>query len=176
MSRRGGFDQRLPLPVGGSNPIRRYRRFWFATGRDRLRLAVLAVGVLAAALGGLLGARPPEVAIELNAGYYRIGSITLPSQGDGVYSGPGGAVVIQKGPAATVAGGSTSLRGAPTKASCTMEADGKSERCVFALGNHTFQATDTRTSTGWHRRYDDGQTVDMALPSGPVPVPFPIGR
>jgi hypothetical protein len=176
MSRRGGFDQRLPLPVGGRNPTRRYRRFWLATGRDRLRLAVLAVGVLAAVLGGLLGARPPELAIEQTVGYYRIGSVTLPSQGDGVYSGPDGAVVVQKGPAETLAGGSTSLRGVPMKGSCTMEADGKSERCVFTSGTHTLRATDSRTSTGWHRRYDDGQTVDMALPSGPVPVPFPIGR
>lgn len=176
MSRRGGFDQRLPLPVGGRSPIRRYRRFWFATGRDRLRLAVLAVGVVAAALGGVFGTRPPVVAVAMTSQYYQVGSISLPTQGEGVYAGPGGAVVIEAGPQATLAGGSTSLHGVPMKGSCTMDANGQREDCQFHLGDRALQATDTRTTTGWHRRYQDGQTVDMALPNGSVPVPFAVGR
>lgn len=176
MSRRAGFDQRLPIPVGGRSPIRRYRRFWFATGRDRLRLAVLAVGILAAVLGGVFGTRPPVVAVEMTDEYYQIGSTSLATQGDGVYAGTGGAVVIEPGPDTTLAGGSTSLHGVPMRGSCTMQTSGSREDCEFKLGDQALRATDTRTSTGWHRRYQDGQTVDMALPNGPVPVPFAIGR
>jgi hypothetical protein len=176
MSRRGGFDQRLPLPVGGRSPIRRYRRFWFAAGRDRLRLVVLTVGVIAAVLGGVFGTRQPTVAVEMTGQYYEIGSISLTTRGDGVYAGADGAVVIEQGRGETVAGGSTTLHGVPMKGSCTMPSSGDGEKCRFDLGGRSLRATDTRTATGWHRRYQDGRTVDIALPGDAVPVPFAIGR
>jgi hypothetical protein len=36
---------------------------------------------------------------------------------------------------------------------------------------------DTWTGGGWHRRYDDGRTADIAVAGGePVPVPLAVGR
>jgi hypothetical protein len=176
MGQGGRFDQRLPLPVGGRNPIRRYRRLWFAAGRDRLRLAVLGVGVIAAALGGYFGTRPPLIEVAMTDQYYQVGSITLPSRGKDTYQGPEGAVVVEVGKKTTTAGAATNLHGVPMRGSCTMRTDGSSEHCQFRLGDQVLTATDTRTSAGWHRRYQDGQTVDLGLPAGPVPVPFAIGR
>jgi hypothetical protein len=170
------YDQRLPLPPLGPTPMRRYRRFWFASGRDRIRVLLLALGVAAAVAGGLLGVRQPVVNVQLDAQYYRVGSITLPEQGDGVYAGPEGAIVIQQSDVAVSAGGSTSLRGAPTRGSCVMAGDGRREHCQFQIGDRAVGADDTRTTGGWRRRYQDGQTIDIGLPRGPVPVPFPIGR
>lgn len=170
------YDQRLPLPPLAPTPLRRYGRFWSASGRDRIRVLFLLAGVAAAVAGGLLGTRQPVVSVQLDSQYYRLGSISLPQQGEGVYAGPEAAIVIQQSPAEVDAGGSTSLHGAPTRGGCAMAPDGHDEQCRFQIGDRTLQAADTRTAGGWHRHYGDGQTVDIDLPKGPVPVPFPIGR
>jgi len=40
-----------------------------------------------------------------------------------------------------------------------------------------FDAVDTWTGAGWHRRYDDGRTADITVAGGvPVPVPLAVGR
>jgi hypothetical protein len=166
------YDQRLPLPLGDRNPIRRYGRLWFVSGRDRFRALLLAVGVTAAVSGGLLGARTPEVSVTANNEAYSLGTIRLPAQGNGIYSGPQGAVVIQE----QRAGASTTLHGLTVLGTCTLDPNGRSESCYFQLGNQALRATDQRTPTGWHRRYQDGQELDIALPNGTVPVPFPLGR
>lgn len=171
------YDQRLPLPIGGQDPTRRYRRPWFASSRDRNRVLLLTAAVTLTVAGGLLGARQPVVSVELGKGAYTIGSIDLPAQGGGVYAGPQGAVVIDQSSAGTVrAGGSTMLHGVPAQGTCTVPAGGRSEHCSFSLGGRGLAADDARTAGGWHRIYSDGQAVDIALPAGTVPVPFPLGR
>ena len=171
------YDQRLPLPIGGQDPTRRYRRPWFASPRDRNRVLVLVAAVALTVAGGLLGAHQPVVTVELRPGMYTIGSIHLAAQGGGVYAGTQGAVVIDESPAGSVrAGGSTMLHGAPTQGSCTVASGGRTEHCDFSLDGRALHADDARTTGGWHRVYSDGQTVDIALPSGTVPVPFPLGR
>lgn len=170
------YDQRLPIPIGGKDPIRRYRRAWFVRGRDRLRLLLLALGVAAAVSGGLVGARPPVVSVRADSNAYTLGNVSLPAQGGGVYGGSQGAVVIENRLGSLSAGGATTLHGMQMRGSCALDFDRRGELCRFQLGDRSLLAQDTRTQDGWHRRYQDGQQVDIALPDGTVPVPFALGR
>jgi hypothetical protein len=171
------YEQRLPLPIGGRDPFRRYGRLWFASGRDRLRALLLTMGVCAAVAGGIVGSQTPAVAVRADANAYSLGSIHLPAQSPGVYAGAEGAVVIDRSqPGVVQAGGSTNLHGVPMQGACALDVNGRTESCLFVLGRQTLRADDTRTSGGWRRRYQDGQQVDISLPAGTVPVPFALGR
>jgi|SRR5215469_3864268 len=164
--------QRLPLPVGSPHPVRRPAR----TVGFRLRVggtATALLGLAAAAAGGLLGAMPPVVTVSMDAGAYRVGDVSLPARGGGVFAGPEGAVVVQ-GPAAAA---STRLRGVTALGSCRLAADGRSEHCTFVLGGRRLTADDRLADGGWNRRYEDGATARIALRGGrPVPVPIALGR
>jgi hypothetical protein len=117
------------------------------------------------------------VPVALDAGAYRIGDATLPATGGGVYAGQAGAVVIASGPAGTRAAGSTRLHGRPATGSCTLPANGRTERCTFVVAGRKIAADDRLRDGGWDRRYPDGQAIRIQLARGrPVPVPFPIGR
>ena len=51
------------------------------------------------------------------------------------------------------------------------------ESCLFTVGDTTVTATDTRSEGGWHRRYGDGQEVNLEVAGrAVVPVPFALGR
>jgi len=163
--------QRLPLPVGGPHPIRQP----LPAPRSRPRLGGVStfVGLLAAAVGALLGATPPTVTVAMDAVAYRVGDVTLPARGAGVYAGPEGAVII-RGP---VAAASTRLHGLRALGSCRLTADAGFERCTFELDGRRLTADDRLGGGAWDRRYDDGRTVRIALSGGrPVPVPIPLGR
>jgi hypothetical protein len=164
--------QRLPLPVGSPHPIRRPLRAawsWTRLGRN----AIAAAGLLAAAVGAVLGAAPPETTVGMDGGAYRVGDVTLPGRGDGVYAGPEGAVVVRP----PLAAGSTRLRGVPALGSCRLADDGRGERCAFELGGRALMAEDRLVDGGWDRRYGDGVRTRIALAGGrPAPVPIPLGR
>jgi len=164
--------QRLPLPVGSPHPVRqpaRARSRRFRAGGA----ATTLVGLAAAVAGALLGTTPPPVTVGMDTAAYRVGDVTLPARGGGVYSGPEGAVVVQ----GDVAAGSTRLSGASALGSCRLAAGGRSERCTFLLGGRHLVAEDRLAGDGWDRRYDDGTTARIALVRGrPVPVPFALGR
>ena len=164
--------QRLPLPVGSPHPIRRPLRTpwsWARLGRT----AVTLTGLVAAAAGAVLGATPPTVTVGLDGGAYRVGDVTLPARGQGVYAGPEGAVVVRP----PLAAGSTRLRGVPALGSCRLDADGRGERCTFQLGGRALTAEDRLDRGGWDRRYGDGATTRIPLEGGrPAPVPIPLGR
>ncbi|MGH7881736.1 MAG: hypothetical protein ACREN8_02355, partial [Candidatus Dormibacteraceae bacterium] len=89
------YDQRLPLPLGGLDPVRKYGRFWSIGGRDWLRIILLAGGVASAVGGGVLGSIQPPVNVQIDSQGYHIGAILLPPQGIGTYAGEAGAVVIE---------------------------------------------------------------------------------
>jgi hypothetical protein len=171
------YEQRLPLPIGGRDPFRRYGRLWFVSGRDRLRILLLTAGVIAAAAGGLVGSQTPAVAVSADNNAYSLGSIHLPAQSPGIYAGPEGAVVIeQPQPGVIQAGGSTNLHGVPMLGTCAVDPGDRTESCLFSIAGQTLRADDIRTNNGWRRRYQDGQEVDISLPAGTVPVPFALGR
>lgn len=169
-------QQRLPLPVGSPHPIRRGRPiFRGQPGGERTLLA--ALGMAAAAAGAVLTTLPPSASVRLDEQSYRIGDVLLESRGDGVYAGPGGALVLQDQGGRTRAGASTYLNGEHMVGGCLLAPGGGSERCWFELGGRRILADDQLRSGGWDRRYDDGRKIRISLAGGrPVPVPFALGR
>lgn len=170
------YDQRLPLPLGGPDPARGPRRPWYAEGRGRLRALVLLLGVAASVAGALLSMRQPTIAVRMTVNSYDIGNVSLPVAGDGIYASSAGALVLSQNGQVIDAGGATVYRGQNAVGACSMAADRRTEACRFQLGTQTLSAEDVRTRTGWRRRYQDGSTVEIALPAGTAPVPFPLGR
>jgi hypothetical protein len=113
----------------------------------------------------------------MDPGGYRVGDVSLPARGGGVYAGPAGAVVIAPGPGGTRAAASTRLHGLPMRGACELAPNRRSERCTFDLGGRTVTAVDVLRHGGWDRRYQDGQLVRIDLEGGrPVPAPIAIGR
>jgi hypothetical protein len=169
-------EQRLPLPVGSPHPVRRVRRIFRGhPGGKRTLLAIL--GIVAATGGAVLTALPPEVSVGLDRQGYRVGEVRLSPRGAGVYTGAGGALVLQGEGGQARAGASTQLNGEHMVGGCLVGDGGLSERCWFDLEGRALLAEDRLRSGGWDRRYDDGRTVRIVLEGGrPVPVPFALGR
>jgi hypothetical protein len=113
----------------------------------------------------------------MSAAGYEIGGNRLLSRGPGIYEGPGGVLVVASSPGSSRAAASTTLNGTHMTGRCTLPPPGNRESCQFDLGGQRLAAVDTRTASGWHRRYDDGQTVEIDFPGrAAVPVPFAVGR
>lgn len=174
------MDQRIPLGAADSphavRRLRRLRRF-----RPPLGWPAWAAGVaLASALVGvwLETASPAGVEVALDAEGYHIAGQVLEDQGDGSYQDPSGAaLIIQRGSGRVLAAASTNLNGRHMLGRCVELQGADHEDCTFTIGGATIQARDDRTSDGWHRRYEDGQTIDIRVTGGAdTPVPFAVGR
>jgi hypothetical protein len=55
------------------------------------------------------------------------------------------------------------------------------ETCRFTIGARTVTSADQLDASAgpvWHRRYDDGASLDISAPSSGavIPVPLPLGR
>jgi hypothetical protein len=173
-------NQRIPLGAADSPyAVRRFRRL--RRLGPPLGWPVWAAGVaLVSALVGawLETASPPAVEVRLDAQGYHIAGQLLQDQGDGSYQDPSGAaLVIQRGSGRVLAAASTNLNGRHMLGRCVEIQGADHEDCTFTIGSATIQARDDRTPSGWHRRYSDGQTVDIGVPGGAdTPVPFAVGR
>jgi hypothetical protein len=146
--------------------------------RPRLQALLTVAGIGAAAAGVVVSLGPGQVSVTMTPASYDIGGNTLVATSPGVFRGAGGAaLVVAHSGGETRAGASAVLNGVHTTGRCTVREEGGREVCDFTIGRSALSAVDTRTSSGWHRRYDDGRTVDIAF-SGrqPVPVPFAVGR
>jgi hypothetical protein len=162
--------------VGSPHAIRRGGRV-FRGSAARGRTFLVLLGMAAAAAGGALSALPPTVSVELDASGYHLGAVRLAPQGDGVYAGPGGAVVLARGARGTEAGGSTYLDGRHMVGVCRPADRGTAEHCSFTLDGRRVEADDRLRDGGWERTYSDGRRARIELPGGrPVPVPFALGR
>jgi hypothetical protein len=169
-------QQRLPLPLGSPHPVRRSQRI-FRGRPDGERTLLAALGMAAAVVGAVLTTLPPSTTVRQDEQSYRVGDVLLESRGDGVYAGPGGALVLQEQGGKVRAGASTHLNGEHMVGGCLLAAGGRSERCWFELGGRRISADDQLRSGGWDRRYDDGRNVRISLAAGrPIPVPFALGR
>ena len=167
----------LPLPVGEDAPVGSRVRTWHQHSfRTRLDSVILLLGLLLAASGAWLGLHPSPVTVGVDRSGYRLGGVVLARVAAGTYSGDT-AVVIRStdGQVRAAAAGRLGLHS--MEGVCEYVVGAGNEKCMFVVGTVRFQARDDIQGGGWHRRYDDGRTVDVTLtdPTHPTPVPIPIG-
>ena len=170
--------QNVPLgPVDSRHAVRRHwlRRLRRPRGH-RADVVMAIAGLSLAGLGALVSAAPPHVLVTVDRSAYSIAGSRLEATGTGVYTGPGGAIVVTRDGGRVRGAGSTVLNGRPMAGRCTEAPEGDSERCTFTVDGQTVVAVDTRTPYGWRRRYQDGQVVDLIVVGGDVPVPVAVGR
>ena len=173
------MTQNLPIGAVTSPHAVRLRRMPSARlPRLRPHVVLTVLGVAAALAGAAASTAPGPVAVRASAASYSIGGSALTATAPGVYQGRDGAalVMVHTG-GETLAGASAALDGAHVTGSCMLPDGARSETCRFTLNGAPLAAVDTWTGGGWHRRYADGRTADIAVAGGrPVPVPFPVGR
>jgi hypothetical protein len=169
------------LPIGAvTSPhavrLRRAPSAWLP--RLRLHVVLMLAGVAAATAGAVVSVEPGPVTVRASASAYEIGGSRLDATAPGVYQGASGAaVVLVRAGGVTRAGGSATLGGAHTTGSCALPDGARTESCRFIVDGRPLTAADTWAGAGWHRRYGDGRTTDIAVAGGvPVPVPLPVGR
>lgn len=173
------MDQRIPLGVDRSpHAVRRLRRLHRL--RPPLGWPVWAAGIaLASALVGVwLQSASPAIEVGLDGRGYRISGQLLEDRGGGEYQGASGAaLVIQRGSGRLLAAASTNLNGQHMTGRCVEIPGADHEDCAFTIGGGSVDARDTRTASGWHRRYSDGRTLDIRIVGDrDTPVPFAVGR
>ncbi len=171
------MTQNLPIGAITSPHAVRVRRWPPGLRRPRLHVALAAAGVIAAVAGAAVAASPSPVPVRMSPTAYEIGGSRLTAVAPGTYRGPrGAALVVVHAGGQTRAAASAVLNGAPMTGDCVLPDGASREVCRFSLEGRRLSAEDARTAAGWHRRYDDGRTVDIAVAGGgPVPVPFVIG-
>lgn len=168
--------QALPIPVAVDRHDRRPARPWHHRWVRSIWPAALGTaGVALAAAGITLLLVPRPLTVGLDASGYRIGSHRLAAGPAGTYtSAEADLVIVRHGPVTTAAA-SSRLGGQPIQGRCDLQGTG--EFCTFRVGARAFTAEDVPTTSGWHRRYSDGQELDIHTSGpGPIPVPFPIGK
>jgi hypothetical protein len=176
---RRSVGQNLPIGAVTSPHAVRVRRLPVRLPRLlRPHVVLTLAGVAAATAGAVVSALPGPVTVRSSAAAYEIGGTRLTAVSPGVYEGSdGAAVVLSHAPGVTRAGASAGLGGAHMTGSCDLPDGARTESCRFTLGGRPMSAVDTWTGSGWHRRYGDGRSVDIAVAGGrPVPVPIAVGR
>jgi hypothetical protein len=171
-------SQNLPIGAVTSPHAVRLRRLPTRLPRVRLHVVMTLAGVAAAFAGAVVSAAPAPVSVRVSNDAYEIGGSHLTAVSPGVYEGTdGAAVVLQHVGGATRAGASAELEGAHMTGTCTLVDGARNESCRFTLDGRALSAADSWTGGGWHRRYEDGRSVDISVAGGrPVPVPIAVGR
>jgi hypothetical protein len=172
------MEQNVPLgPVDSPHVVRSHEpRSLRPPVLPRLPVLLALAGLALAAAGVWLSVTPPQIEVSETPAAYTVDGVRLSGQGPGTYAGPAGAVVVRDEGATIRAAASTTLNGHPMTGHCAWGRGAPWESCLFTLGGRTVTATDTRTPSGWHRRYDDGHQIDILVKSDhTVLVPFPIG-
>src|SRR5262249_5137269 len=139
--------QRLPLPIGSPHPLRGSQPPVRLSSHGRPAAAAM-LGLAAAVTGAVLATMTPTVDVALDAGSYRVGNVTLPARGGGVYASASGAVVIAEGGGGLRAAGSTGPRGVGRGGSCGLTRDQGGERGRWGGGGRAVKAIDQRGGGG----------------------------
>jgi hypothetical protein len=118
----------------------------------------------------------------------RVDGITLTAvtppriAGTRVFSGDASLAITVDKSGLVRAGAVMTWGGEPAMGRCVLHtvAVRVTEACTFVIGATRLSAVDSydpRART-WHRDYQDGVEVAIAVPAGthPIPVPFPLGR
>jgi hypothetical protein len=195
---RGGDDlidrnpQNLPVPLGGFAPVHRTRRTSQAVKVWRRYSAgvVALIGLIGAALGGYLAWLGPQVAVYAQGSTVSVAGTQLtldPHQSTAtrsVFTGAATLEIVNQGNNREKAAAITYVGGVEQSGVCQLVqvAPGQlRETCSFTDGTTHLTSTDTLNShsgSSWQRRYSDGKTVTIQIPSGGsvVPMPFLVGH
>jgi hypothetical protein len=180
--------QYLPVPLGGSAPVRvqppRRRRVVGA----HLQTLVSVAGIGCAAVGLGLLASPPT-AVYLTGDRLQVGGMVLHTVGPiaGVqtvlFGGDASYVLAEPGNGSATASAAWMTSGGLSAGVCHLHPAPARliDECKFALSTGQLTSIDVlELSQGaqWQRTYGDGVRVSIAVPSdgAAVPVPFPIGH
>jgi hypothetical protein len=175
-------NQRLPIPVGAKYAQRSRGRIFRIRSLHINRYFLLAlIGLLGALAGALISTQPPAFPVSLTAsGDLQIQGFTLThsraSNGDDVYQSQYGAMVVAQSGGQVRTGGSTTLNGRNMTGNCIYQTSTSTARCLFSIDSRSLTAIDTKTATGWDRRYDDGKAVKIDWPNPLFPLPFALGE
>jgi hypothetical protein len=170
--------QNVPLgPLDSPHVVRRHwRRRFDRMSAVPIHVLLAVAGLILAALGVWLSVSPSQVVVSQEPAVYTITGIRLEARGGGAYSGESGALVERDEGETLRAAASTTLNGRAMTGLCAWGKHAGYASCLFTISGRTVTATDTRTSYGWRRRYDDGEEVDLLVRGkGIVLVPFAVG-
>jgi hypothetical protein len=181
--------QYLPVPIGGTEPVRVLRRGRAHALRAHGATVAGSIGMAAAAFGLLLLSLPEPPAAYLEGDTVHIGAMSLStvgaaaSDGSSLYTGAA-ALVLREGPAGSAEASAAWVEnGAVASGRCTVHPDGQRliDECVFAGAGGAVTSVDVldpAAGSMWQRTYSDGArtTFPVGARGGAIPVPFPIGR
>ncbi|MFN2567999.1 MAG: hypothetical protein ABR564_00130 [Candidatus Dormibacteria bacterium] len=180
--------QNLPLVVGTLATVhgRPRRGRPGARLRRRIRWVAAMSGVLSALGGALLTINGPDIAVSRRGDMVRVGDSVLTAGvlHPEVFTGDATLVLHPLADGSLRAAASTVAEGRPASGVCLMPPRRGwllDETCELHVGGRRMTAVDhldVREGPTWHRRYDDGLEVGIAVApdAAVVPVPFPIGR
>jgi hypothetical protein len=179
--------QNLPVPLGGMAPVRVLRRRRPRPLRAQYPPVLIAVGVLAGAVGMILLLLPSPVAVSLFGDRLQVGGMVLKEVGSGPgvwrYAGDASYVLAEHADGSAAAAAAWTTSGSTSSGVCTLRRAGARllDECTFTSTAGTLTSVDLldpATGSGWQRTYADGTRVTIAVSSdgGAVPVPFPIGH
>jgi hypothetical protein len=180
--------QHLPVPLGGSAPVRVQRPRRRRPIRAHLPTVVLLAGIGCAA-GGLAQLASPPTAVYLLGDHIQVGSMVLHLVGPiggaqaTLYGGDASYVLNEPNNGSAIAAASWVASGRVSGGVCHLRSAAARliDECTFDLraGRLTsVDVLDLSTGSHWLRTYADGVRVTFAVsPDGAaVPVPFPIGH
>lgn len=182
--------QHLPVPLGGTVPVRLSRRRRRHLLARHAGTATVVVTALMTTVGLALLAAPPGVAAYLDASGLHVGGMTLRAAGPDasgratVYASAQATLVLaEPGGGVATAAAAWQQGGTMRSASCALHTAQRRlvDECTFHLSPTPLTSVDVLDLDAggwWQRTYSDGVRVSIGVdPDGAVvPVPFPVGR
>jgi hypothetical protein len=109
-------------------------------------------------------------------------AVQEPANGTRVFTGRGSLAITTVSAGTTRAGAVMTWNGLAATGHCLLHRAGShaSEACEFTTGADRLTSVDTFDFAAmvWHRHYQDGIDVTIAVPAGTelIPIPLPLGR
>lgn len=181
--------QTLPVPLGGLRPARRNPSTLLRQWRRHQPKVMIVTALVVGVCGVWLSVTPTTFTVAMTvAGVMVDGARLTPLQrqtpdGVEVFVGPASLAITRgRGDGTSRAGAVMSWGGVAATGQCVLVvlSTGASDACRFMIGASRLTAIDTYDARNrvWHRQYQDGLDVTIALPSGTplIPIPFPLGH
>jgi hypothetical protein len=181
--------QTLPVPLGGLSPARRQSSAlaWWWRRHQPTALTVIAIASIGVAVW--VSTSPRSFSVVVRGGDVSVDGEILtpavqePANGVRVFTGRGSVAIGAASSGTTRSGAVMTWNGLAMTGQCVLHVTGAnaSEACEFTTeGGARVTSVDNFDFDArvWHRRYQDGMDVTIAVPAGTelIPIPFPLGR